>query len=101
MGKEQLIDGILEHHGVLGMKWGVRKGSVSPQSTKANKKKVSQMSNDELDAYVKRLKLETAVGSSTAQSYKDAAGILTAAALATTAVVTISKNTSTIMKMIT
>lgn len=59
----------LKHWGVLGMKWGRRKGDVSLNKTDATstdhkraqslkKKRINEMSNDELQELVKRMNLE-------------------------------------------
>lgn len=64
----------LYHHGVKGMKWGVRKKPVSSRVSKAkkpvpvakkafdgNKKHISKASDEELNAYLKRMQLERQV----------------------------------------
>lgn len=60
----------LQHYGILGMKWGVRRRSkrapekpvkVSSDHAKAvslKRKKVSEMSNDELQTLTRRMNLE-------------------------------------------
>lgn len=55
----------LRHFGVLGMRWGVRRKRGRPsgssdhvRATKLKKKKLSEMSNDELSTLTKRLELE-------------------------------------------
>lgn len=64
----------LYHHGVKGMKWGVRKKPVSSRVSKAKKpvpvvkkafdgkkKHISKASDEELNAYLKRMQLERQV----------------------------------------
>lgn len=55
----------LRHFGVLGMRWGVRRKRGRPsgssdhvKASKLKKKKLSEMSNDELSTLNKRLELE-------------------------------------------
>lgn len=70
----------LMHYGVLGMKWGVRRASKRSGSSKKGKKKKAsrqpqqqqkqrRMSNKELNARVRRMKLE--------QQYRDLTNDLT------------------------
>lgn len=63
MTKEQQTHDILEHYGILGMRWGKRKSKISKSDietkTIKSKKKISEMTDTELDAYVKRMRLET------------------------------------------
>jgi hypothetical protein len=73
------MNNYLRHWGILGMRWGVRRSNPSEsssnrQSTKSQdheqkvelkKKKISEMSNDELMALNKRMQLE--------KQYKDLA----------------------------
>ena len=55
----------LAHYGVLGMRWGRRSGSKNQhfskdhvQTSRIKKKKISQMSNDEIKRLATRIKLE-------------------------------------------
>lgn len=54
----------LMHYGVLGMKWGRRRGRSSSSSadhktaSRLKKKKLSEMSNDELKKLTQRMQLE-------------------------------------------
>ena len=56
MNPEDRVDEYLMHYGVLGMKWGKRKASASNSSEQTPKKR--RMSNKELQARIKRLKME-------------------------------------------
>ena len=56
MNPEDRVDEYLMHYGVLGMKWGKRKARASNSSEQAPKKR--RMSNKELQARIKRLKME-------------------------------------------
>lgn len=56
----------LKHWGVLGMKWGIHKSTPSEDHTKARelrKKKVSELSNKEIQAITTRLSLEKQLSS--------------------------------------
>lgn len=63
---KEKVEEIIEHYGIKGMRWGVRRkrgkgGRVSSDystSRKTLKKKVSQMSNEELRKLNKRLEME-------------------------------------------
>ena len=53
----------LAHHGIRGMKWGVRRfqnkdGSLTAAGKKRYGKKVSEMSDEELSQVLKRLRME-------------------------------------------
>ena len=102
MNPEDRVDEYLMHYGVLGMKWGKRKAKASNSSGQAPKKR--RMSNKELQARIKRLKLEkefaqlTASPPKTSRVEKLVKGAGTVAALSTSAV-TIYKNMDKIAKM--
>lgn len=53
------IEDVVKHYGVIGMKWGVRRGSSSA-SRKSGQKTPNprRMSNKELNSRLKRLRLE-------------------------------------------
>ena len=73
--------GILEHYGVLGMKWGVRKSraqrriearqrrrrSASQNNSRNAQRTIKDMSDDELRAIINRLELERRVTALTTQ----------------------------------
>lgn len=90
MNPEDRVDEYLMHYGVLGMKWGKRKARASKTSVQAPKKR--RMSNKELQARIKRLKLEkefaqlTASPPKTSRVEKLVKGAGTVAALSTSAV---------------
>ena len=102
MNPEDRVDEYLIHYGVLGMKWGKRKARVSKSSEQAPKKR--RMSNKELQARIKRLKLEkefaqlTASPPKTSRVDKLVKGAGTIAALSTSAAV-IYKNMDKMAKL--
>ena len=102
MNSEDRVDEYLMHYGVLGMKWGKRKARTSNSSEQAPKNR--RMSNKELQARIKRLKLEkefaqlTASPPKTSRVEKLVKGAGTIAALSTSAV-TIYKNMDKIAKI--
>lgn len=102
MNPEDRVDEYLMHYGVLGMKWGKRKARASETSKQAPKKR--RMSNKELQARIKRLKMEkeytqlTASPPKTSRVDKLVKGAGTIAALSTSAV-TIYTNMNKIAKM--
>lgn len=102
MNPEDRVDEYLMHYGVIGMKWGKRKARASETSKQAPKKR--RMSNKELQARIKRLKLEkefaqlTASPPKTSRVDKLVKGAGTIAALSTSAV-TIYKNMDKIAKV--
>ena len=106
MNPEDRVDEYLMHYGILGMKWGKRKARTSKTSEQALEQapKERRMSNKELQARIKRLKLEkefaqlTASPPKTSRVEKLVKGAGTVAALSTSAV-TIYKNMDKIAKM--
>lgn len=102
MNPEDRVDEYLMHYGVLGMKWGRRKARVSKTNGQAPKKR--RMSNKELQARIKRLKMEkeyaqlTASPPKTSRVEKLVKGAGTVAALSTSAV-TIYKNMDKMAKL--
>ena len=65
------IDDFLEHYGVKGMKWGVRRSSSSGTSGRTNKTPsrpaVKSMSDDELRRRINRIQMERAYNTLTEQ----------------------------------
>lgn len=110
MNPEDRVDEYLMHYGVLGMKWGRRKARASKISEQTLEQTLEQapkkrrMSNKELQARIKRLKLEkefaqlTASPPKTSRVEKLVKGAGTVAALSTSAV-TIYKNMDKIAKL--
>lgn len=114
MNPEDRVDEYLMHYGILGMKWGKRKARTSKISEQTLEQTLEQalgqapkkrrMSNKELQARIKRLKLEkefaqlTASPPKTSRVEKLVKGAGTVAALSTSAV-TIYKNMDKIAKL--
>ena len=118
MNPEDRVDEYLMHYGVLGMKWGKRKARFSKTSDQTLEQTLEQaldqalgqapkkrrMSNKELQARIKRLKLEkefaqlTASPPKTSRVEKLVKGAGTIAALSGSAV-TIYKNMDKIAKI--
>ena len=102
MNPEDRVDEYLMHYGVLGMKWGKRKARASKTNEQAPKKR--RMSNKELQARIKRLKLEKEFAQLTASPPKTSRveqlvkGAGTVAALSASAV-TIYNNMNKIAKI--
>ena len=101
---------VLMHYGVLGMKWGKRKGKQTAgsknkkSSKKKNKKNPRRMSNKELAARIKRLDLEKRYmdaynRSQTNQLVSEIFNVPTKAALFTGAVATTMANIDKIAKL--
>ena len=82
----------LMHYGVPGMRWGHRKSNVHDDHSKAHsKKKIKDMSNDELRSRNNRLQLErqykdltkkSSVGKKVVQSFIKGAGTIAAVSAA-------------------
>lgn len=71
-----MVNAVLQHHGILGQKWGVRRyqnkdGSLTPagkkhvasnkeenKKTQSAKRTIKDLSDDELNTMIKRLELE-------------------------------------------
>lgn len=84
----------LAHYGVLGMRWGVRRKSRTPSVDSANvkairKKKIDEMSNQDLRDANARLQLEsqykqltkkTSIGKKAVKAFVGTAGTITAVA---------------------
>ena len=106
MNPEDRVDEYLMHYGVLGMKWGKRKARTSKISdqTLEQAPKKRRMSNKELQARIKRLKLEKEFAQLTASPPKTSRveqlvkGAGTVAALSASAV-TIYNNMNKIAKI--
>lgn len=96
----------LYHYGVLGMKWGVRRGRKSrPMSDDAReasnikKKKVSEMSNAELKKLNERMNLERNYSQLNPSAVKRGAKAVATAAVATTTVLTLVNNSEKLIKL--
>lgn len=98
LNKDTLLSSIVVHYGVLGMRWGVRRRRSSSSSGSSTSKKIKDMSDDELNSFVKRLTLEKTATSLTAtKSSRDKTmSYLKDAATVTTSVSTIIDNVSKI-----
>lgn len=93
------VDEFLMHYGVLGMRWGKRKGRTQNTSTAPRR-----MSNKELQARVKRLKLEQEYAKlstrpETPSKLEKMAKTAGTMAALTTAGITLYKNMDTIAKI--
>ena len=96
----------LAHVGVLGMKWGRRKSKSTPSqdhinASKLKKKKLKEMSNDEIQTLSRRIRLEQeyrslnpstlAKGKKAVNSTLSTFGQITAAVGTVTAMITLGK----------
>lgn len=98
----------LYHHGILGMKWGVRKSKPhkknryeskdSKRARKIKKKKLYQMSNDELKTLNARQELETKYKKANPNIIRKGAIAVGATAAALGTLVAIQKNSQSLIK---
>ncbi len=96
------INGELYHYGVLGMKWGRRKNRRSDDArtaAKIKKKKVSQMSNQELRTLNERTRLEQEYSRLNPSLVKKGAKMVATTALATTTVLTLYNNSNKLVNI--
>lgn len=98
----------LKHVGVLGMRWGRRKGKSSQSqdhktAASLKKKKISELSNDELKTYNARKQLESKYKelnpSKVSSGFKKVTSVLTVVGTVTAAAATI-KSAATLGKSI-
>ena len=89
----------LYHHGVKGMKWGVRRANRQPSSDSAEakalkKKKLDELSNAELRKLNDRMNLERNYSQLNPSVIKRGAKMVATAAIATTTVLTLYNNSN-------
>lgn len=95
----------LQHHGIKGMKWGVRRGRKSSMSDDAKevaeikKKKVSEMTNAELKKLNARQELEQKHKQFNPGVIKKATKFVATAAVATTTILTLRSNSKKLIDM--
>lgn len=93
----------LYHHGVKGMRWGVRKArTMSADASEARaikKKKVSEMSNAELRKLNDRQTLERTHKQLNPGVVKRGVAVVAATAVATSSIITLSKNSKQLVSM--
>ena len=62
MNNQELVENVIAHYGVLGMKWGVRRNKSSSsdhtRSRELKKKKLHELTDEELKTLNNRLNLE-------------------------------------------
>lgn len=120
--KFKMEQNYLIHHGIKGQKWGVRRyqnknGSLTPRGKKRyrdktenwsddakeastlNKKKVKQLSNNELKKLNERTRLEQEYSRLNPSMIKKGMAVAAGTAVATTTAITLYNNTSKIFKI--
>lgn len=96
------INGELYHYGVPGMRWGRRKNRRSDDSktaAKIKKKKVSEMSNQELRTLNERTRLEQEYSRLNPNLVKKGAKMVATATIATTTVLNLYNNSDKLIKL--
>lgn len=94
----------LQHHGVKGMKWGVRKTNRQPSSDHVEakalkKKKLSELSNAELRKLNDRMNLEQNYSKLNPSVIKKGAKMVATAAIATTTVINLYNNSNKLISI--
>ena len=108
---DEIMQDQLMHYGILGMRWGHRKGGVSTTSSKKSKNKDAnrRMSNAELKSRINRLRLEKEYANLTKETkpsriskakVDNAVKTLGTVAAVTGSAMTIYKNVNQVMAMV-